>query len=67
LLILRVVVVLTPHCQVSDILPIGCLIAVGNQATTVVSSANLMIVLELCLATQSWVNREYSRGLFTHP
>ena len=26
------VVVLPPHCQVSDLLLIGCLIVVGNQA-----------------------------------
>ena len=26
------VVVLVPHCQVSDLLPIGCLIIVGYQA-----------------------------------
>ena len=26
-----------------------------------------MMVLESCLATQSWVNREYRRGLSTHP
>jgi hypothetical protein len=26
-----------------------------------------MIELEACVATQSWVNREYSRGLTTHP
>jgi hypothetical protein len=25
-------VVLSPHCQVSDLLPIGCLIIVGNQS-----------------------------------
>ena len=25
-------VVLAPHCQVSDLLPIGCLIVVGDQA-----------------------------------
>ena len=31
------------------------------------SSANLMIELEVCVATQSWVNREYRRGLRTHP
>ena len=31
------------------------------------SSANVMMVLELCLAMQSWVNREYRRGLSTHP
>ena len=45
------VVVLAPHGQVSD-LPIGCLVIVGDQAT-VVSSANLMMVLESCLAVQS--------------
>ena len=26
-----------------------------------------MIELEVCMATQSWVNREYRRGLSTHP
>ena len=26
-----------------------------------------MIELEACVATQSWVNREYRRGLRTHP
>jgi hypothetical protein len=26
-----------------------------------------MMVLESCLATQSWVNREYRRGLSTNP
>jgi hypothetical protein len=26
-----------------------------------------MIELEACMATQSWVNREYRRGLSTHP
>ena len=29
------------------------------------SSVNLMELV--CLATQSWVNREYRRGLSTHP
>ena len=60
------VVILAPHCQVSDLLPIGCLILVSDQATAV-SLANLMMVLESCLATQSWVNREYRRGLSMHP
>ena len=46
------VVVLAPHCQFSDLLLIGCLIVVGDQANHFVSSANLMMVLELCLATQ---------------
>jgi hypothetical protein len=45
------VVVLAPHGQVSDLLPAGSLIIVGDQA--VVSSANLMMVLESCLAMQS--------------
>ena len=31
------------------------------------SSANLMIVLEACVAAQSWVNRKYRRGLSTQP
>ena len=47
------VIVLAPPSQVSDLLPIGCLVVVGDQATTVVSSANLMMVLESCLAVQS--------------
>ena len=58
------IIVLAPHCQVSDLLPIGCVIVIVDQ--TVVSSANLMMVLESCLATHSWVNREYRRGLCTH-
>ena len=37
------------------------------RPSTVVSSANLMMVLELCRAKQSWVNREYRRGLSKHP
>ena len=45
------VVVLAPHCQFSDLLLIRRLIVV--RPTTVVLSANLMKVLESCLATQS--------------
>ena len=59
------VVILAPPCRLSDLLPIGCLNVVGDQA--VVFSANLMMVFESCLAMQSWVNREYRRGLSTHP
>ena len=44
------VVVLAPHGQVSDLLPIGCLIIV---VISVVSSEYLMMVLELRLAVQS--------------
>ena len=31
------------------------------------SSANLLNELLACVATQSWVNREYRSGLNTHP
>ena len=58
------VVILAPPGQVSDFLPIGCLVIVSD---TVVSSANVMMVLESCLAMQSWVNREHRRELSTHP
>jgi hypothetical protein len=59
------VVVLAPHCQVSDPLPVVSLSSV-IRPPTVVSSANLM-VLELCLARLPWVNREYRRGLACTP
>jgi hypothetical protein len=36
------------------------------RPTIVVCSANLMIEFEACMATQSWVNREYRRVLRTH-
>ncbi|CAB1438860.1 unnamed protein product [Pleuronectes platessa] len=52
------VVVLTQRCQGSDLLSVGLL---------VVSSANLMMVLELWVARQSCMNREYRRGLSTQP
>ena len=59
------VVILAPPCQVSDILPIGCHIIVGDQAyhSCVVGKVNY----ESCLAMQSWVNREYRRRLSMHP
>ena len=60
------VVVLAPHCQVPNLLPIGCLVNL-IRPTNVMSSARLMMMLELCVATQLWVNREYRRGLSTHP
>jgi hypothetical protein len=59
------VVVLAQHCQVTDLLPIGRLIVVCDKAY--LSSANLMMVLEPCAATQLWLNREYRRGLSTDP
>ena len=57
------VAVLVPHYQVSDLLAIGCVI----RPTAVMSSANLMMVVEACLPVQSWVKREYRGGLSTHP
>ena len=39
------VVILVPHCQVSE-LPICCLIVAGDRSTTVLLSSNLMMVLE---------------------
>ena len=45
-------VVPAPHCQVTDHLHVGCLIVVSDQAYHIVSSANLMMVLESCMATQ---------------
>ena len=42
------VVVLAPHSQVSDLLPIGYLVLFGDQAYHC-----LMLVLESCLAGQS--------------
>ena len=52
------VVILAPYSQVSDLLPIDCLIVVGDQAVG---------ALESCLAMQPWGNREYRRGPSTRP
>ena len=41
--VLEKVVVLAPHCQVSNLLPEGCVIVAGDQAYYVVLSANLMV------------------------
>jgi hypothetical protein len=38
----------------------------GIRLNTVVLSANLMMAMESCAATQSWVNREYRRRLSMH-
>ena len=48
----------------SSLLAVSSLLVI--RPTTIVSSANL-IELEACVATQSWVNREYRRGLSMHP
>jgi hypothetical protein len=52
------VVILTPHCQVCDPLPIGCLI----RPTTVESSVNLMMVLESCNSGEQGVQESPLRG-----
>jgi hypothetical protein len=59
------VIFLTPLHQGPHLIPVGCLVILllAIRPTTVVSSSNLMIELEACVATQSWVNREYRRGL----
>jgi hypothetical protein len=58
----RDIIFLSQIHQGPHLLPVGCLIIVGNRPTTAVLSANLMIELEMCVATQSWVNRVYRRG-----
>jgi hypothetical protein len=45
--------------------PIRSLLSVPTPSY--MSSANVMIKLEACVAMQSWVNREYRMGLSTHP
>ena len=47
------IVVLASHSQVSGLIPIGCLVLVGDQAYHGCRPANLMMVLESCLAMQS--------------
>ncbi len=62
-------VLLAPFCQGTHLLSVGRLIVVSDQAIklTVVSSANLTMTLELCVAVQSCVYREYRSGLRTQP
>ena len=59
------VVVLAPHCQISDLLPICCLIIVGEQAyhCCVVSKLNDDVGVMFGHAVMG----EYRRGLSTHP
>ena len=62
------VVVLAPQCQfnycISSLYADSSLLVI--RPTTVLSSANLMMELVSCKVTQSWVNRENSRGPRTH-
>ncbi len=59
-------VLLAPFSQGTHLLSVGRLIVVGDHIT-VVSSANLTMTLELCVAVQSCVYREYRSGLRTQP
>ncbi len=52
-------VLLTPFSQGTHLLSVGPI--------TIVSSANLTMMLELCVAVQSCVYREYRSGLRTQP
>ncbi len=58
---------LTPFSPGTNLLSVGRLIIVSDQAYHVVSSANLTMTLELCVAVQSCVYREYRSGLRTQP
>jgi len=61
------VVFRTPTCQLVDLVPVRSLIPSADEAMTVVSSANLMTVLEGWMGVQSCVYREYRRGISTQP
>ena len=57
---------LATHCQDSDLLPISCLLTVCDQAYHCIFS-KLNYGVGVVLGLQSWVNREYRRGLSMHP
>ena len=60
------VIFLAPLSQGTHLLPVGSSLLV-IRPNTVVSSVNLVIELETCETIQSWVNREYRKGLSTYP
>ncbi len=61
------VVLLAPFSQGTHLLSVGRLIVSVIRPVTVVSSANLTMTLELCVAVQSCVYRQYRSGLRTQP
>ncbi len=61
------VVLLAPFSQGTHLLSVGRLIVVGDQAYHRCVSANLTMTLELCVAVQSCVYRQYRSGLRTQP
>ncbi len=60
-------VLLTPFSQGTHLLSVGRLSLSVIRPITVLSSANLTMTLELCVAVQSCVYREYRSGLRTQP
>ncbi|KAK3524892.1 hypothetical protein QTP86_011310 [Hemibagrus guttatus] len=61
----EMVVPLAPVLKIPNLLQVDLLSEISP--TSNVSSANLMTVVELVVATQSYVYNEYSRGLRTQP
>lgn len=59
------VIVSAPCCLY--FLPVFWLIMSLMRPVTLVSSANLIIVLEPCIGLQSWVKRDYRKGLSIKP
>ncbi len=57
----------TPFSQLCHFLSVVCFIVVADETYHCVSSANLMMWLELNLAVQSWVSSVKSSGLSTQP
>ena len=60
------VVVLAPHCQVSDLLPVGCLIAVGDQGYHRRVISKLDDGVEV-MHSHTVVGEQGVQGLSTHP
>ncbi len=58
---------LAPFSQGTHLLSVGRLIVVVIRPINVVSSGNLTMTLELYVAVQSCVYREYRSGLRTQP
>ncbi len=60
-------VLLAPFSQGTHLLSVGRLIVVGDSGLSPCVIGNLTMTLELCVAVQSCVYREYRSGLRTQP
>ncbi len=60
-------VLLTPFSLDTHLVSVGRLIVVGDQTYHRCVISNLTMTLELCVAAQSCVYREYRSGLRTQP